>query len=310
MKKFFSLILSMSMILGMVTVTYAKTGDILGYAKYTDISAYINHYPITSYNINDYTAIVAEDLRNYGFNVVWDGENRSLSITKNSDATQITPYGTVYKYSAKAGQNSFPYLQTDIVTYVNGSAVESFNIDGKTCVYMDALSSYGDVIWVPEIRAIKMWISDLPQTTYQPLADISTTNKPTISVPYTNDTNKSSISATELKDLMEWINTGLKYENNSIRCCSSYTKYGDSSFKRLFDESNNGAIRCYENAYNIAQNYTETDELAYYINQMLHIHRSMNSTGVTRLDTNGYIGKFQTITDYAKKILDMLENLI
>ncbi len=129
----------------MITTTYAKTGDVLGYAKYTDISAYINHYPITSYNINDYTAVVAEDLRNYGFNVEWNGENRSLFITKNADATQITPYGTVYKHSAKAGQNSFPYLQTDIVTYVNGSKVDSFNIDGRTCIYIDALSPYGEV---------------------------------------------------------------------------------------------------------------------------------------------------------------------
>ena len=159
------------MILGMITVTYAKTGDILGYAKYTDISAYINHYPITSYNINDYTAVVAEDLRNYGFNVVWDGENRDLFITRNFDATQIIPYGTVYKYSAKAGKNSFPYLETDINTYVNGNKVESFNIDGKTCLYIDALAPYGEVAWVPEIRAIKLWIKNLPIKDYAPIEE-------------------------------------------------------------------------------------------------------------------------------------------
>ena len=174
-KKFFSLVLSISMMLEMVTVTYAKTGDVIGYAKYTDISAYINHYPIISYNINDYTAVVAEDLRNYGFNVVWDGENRSLSITKNTDATQITPYGTVYKYSAKAGENSFPYLQTDIVAYVDGNKVESFNIDGKTCIYIDALAPYGEVVWVPEIRAIKLWIEDLPIKDYEPIEEIPMT---------------------------------------------------------------------------------------------------------------------------------------
>lgn len=171
MKKLFCLILSVSMILGMATVSYAKTGDVLGYAKYTDISAYINHYPITSYNINDYTAIVVEDLRNYGFDVVWDGENRSLYVTKNSAATQITPYGEIYKYSSMAGQNSFPYLQTDIVTYIDGQKVESFNIDGKTCIYIDALSPYGEVVWTPEIRAIKLWIEGLPIRDYAPIKE-------------------------------------------------------------------------------------------------------------------------------------------
>lgn len=151
--------------------TFARTGDIIGYAKYTDISAYINHYPITSYNINDYTAVIAEDLRNYGFNVIWNGNDRSLSITRNNNANEITPYGTIYKYSEKAGQNSFPYLETDIVTYINGQKVDSFNINGQTCVYIDDLAPYGEVVWVPEIRAIKMWISDLPTTEYVPLAD-------------------------------------------------------------------------------------------------------------------------------------------
>ena len=179
MKKLVSLLLSVSFIFATFTTAFAKTGDVIGYAKYTDISAYINHYPITSYNINDYTAVVAEDLRNYGFNVEWNSDSRSLFITKNDTATQITPYGTVYRYSAKAGQKSFPYLQTDIITYVNGNQVESFNIDGKTCVYIDSLAPYGEVAWVPEIRAIKLWIESLPIKDYEPIEE-----EPTIEGSY------------------------------------------------------------------------------------------------------------------------------
>lgn len=148
------------------SVASAKSGDIIGYAKYSDISAYINHYPITSYNINDNTSVVAEDLQNYGFSAEWNDETRSLSITRNNDAKQITPYGTVYKYSYKVGQNSYPYLETDITTYVNGQKVESFNIDGKTCIFMNDLASYGEIIWVPEVRALKMWVENLPIQTY------------------------------------------------------------------------------------------------------------------------------------------------
>ena len=163
--------LSVSFIFGMFTTSYAKTGDIIGYAKYTDISAYINHYPITSYNINDYTAVVAEDLRNYGFNVEWNGDNRSLNIYRNYSATAITPYGEVYKNSSKLGQNALPYLETDIATYVNGNKVESFNIDGKTIIFFEDLKPYGEVVWVPELRAIKMWITDLPTKDYAPIKE-------------------------------------------------------------------------------------------------------------------------------------------
>lgn len=167
MKKRITQILILTLTLTNIhSVASAKSGDIIGYAKYSNISAYINHYPITSYNINDNTAVVAEDLQNYGFNAEWNGETRSLSITKNIDAKSITPYGTVYKYSYKAGQNSYPYLETDITTYVNGQRVESFNIDGKTCIFMDDLAPYGEVVWVPEVRALKMWIEDLPMQTY------------------------------------------------------------------------------------------------------------------------------------------------
>lgn len=172
MKKILTKILVLAVGLsGIQTSAFAKNGDIIGYAKYSDIAAYINHYPITSYNIKDNTVVVAEDLQNYGFNAEWNGEKRSLSITRNTDMKKITPYGTVYKYSNQAGQNSYPYLETDITAYVNGERVESFNIDGKTCIYLNDLVPYGEVVWVPEVRALKMWIEDLPMQNYSALSE-------------------------------------------------------------------------------------------------------------------------------------------
>lgn len=182
MKRIINFLLCIIMaITSLSTVVFAKTGDVIGYAKYSDISAYINHYPIASYNINGYTAIVVEDLQRYGFNTEWDGVNRTLSVTRSTDKT-ISGTGTVYKYASKAGQNSFAYVETDIVTYVNGLPVESFNIDGRTCIYMDALAPYGEVVWAPEVRAIKLWISDLPMKDYAPLKDAADASVPTTTV--------------------------------------------------------------------------------------------------------------------------------
>ena len=172
MKRIITKIMCIAIMLAILqNIAEAKVGDVIGYTKYSDISAYINHYPITSYNINGYTAVVAEDLRNYGFNVEWNGDERSLKITRNTAAKAITPYGRVYKYSSKSGQDAFPYLESDIVTYVNRQRVDSFNINGNTCVYMEALKPYGEVVWVPEARALKMTIDGLPMTDYKAIEE-------------------------------------------------------------------------------------------------------------------------------------------
>ncbi len=168
MKKIVTLFLLFSMLATMLlpSTAFAESGDVLGHATYTDISAYINHYPITSYNINGYTAVVAEDLNYYGFEVVWDDVTRTLCITRNYATTEISPAEQVYNYSSVAGRDSLPYLETDVKTYVSGNLVESFNINGKTCIFMDSLAPYGEVVWVPEIRAIKLWIEGLPMQDY------------------------------------------------------------------------------------------------------------------------------------------------
>lgn len=205
MKKIITKILILTLILGNVQgVASAKSGDIIGYAKYSNISAYINHYPITSYNINDNTVVVAEDLQNYGFNTEWNGETRSLSITRNNDAKKITPYGTIYKYSNQAGQNSYPYLETDIAAYINGKKVESFNIDGKTCIYMNDLEPYGEVVWVPEVRALKMWIEDLPMKSYSALPEAPVPVASTVS-SVTGVSQGSSSVIQALKDCERYV---------------------------------------------------------------------------------------------------------
>lgn len=173
MRKNITILLIISFIISTLipTTIFAGNGDIIGYAKYTDISAYINNYPITSYNINDYTAVVAEDLVNYGFDVAWNGGERTLSVSRNPSACSIKPCKDVYKYSSVAGKNSYAYLETDIKTYVNGEIAESFNIDGETCIFIDALAPYGEVSWYPDSREIKLQIDELPTKDYEAIEE-------------------------------------------------------------------------------------------------------------------------------------------
>ncbi len=55
-------------------------GDDVGDVLATDIKAYVQGKPIRSMNIDGYTAVVAEDLRQYGFDVVWTPADRKVTI--------------------------------------------------------------------------------------------------------------------------------------------------------------------------------------------------------------------------------------
>jgi len=174
LKKKISMLLSVILCVSMFTITgvSAKNGDVIGHTVYTDIVAYINHYPIQSYNMDGYTVVIAEDLANYGFNVSWNADSKRINITRNSSATAITPYGTLYQTRpSQVGKKAEDVLSTDITAYVNGSYVNSYNVGGKTVIRFEDLSPYGEVDWVPDVRAIKMWINDLPVTDYAPLPE-------------------------------------------------------------------------------------------------------------------------------------------
>ncbi|MDD6484506.1 MAG: hypothetical protein PUF72_08020 [Clostridiales bacterium] len=266
MKRILCLILSVGAIFGMFKTSYAKTGDILGYAKYTDISAYINHYPIKSYNINDYTAIVAEDLNNYGFDVVWDETNRTLSVTRGSTNT-IEGTSNVYKYSYKAGQNSIAYVETDVVTYLNGQKVESFNIGGQTCIYIDALSVCGEVSWVPEARAIKLWISDLPVKDYAAVEEV-----PTI-VMYSSDGRTIIVEKSEVEAYKA---VGWYTEPVYTMCNGSYSGGGTQIPGSIYFIGQWHAIitNATANSMNLAFGQSESD---YHIDNMI-LYRQENGS--------------------------------
>jgi len=109
----------------------------------TDVKAYINNAFIPSVNYKNYTYIIAEDLSDYGFNVVWDGIERTLKISRNTtkEISSLSSSNTSETYSIES---------TDIKTYLYDSVsdsyelIESYNIDGETIV---KFSDIGDAVW-------------------------------------------------------------------------------------------------------------------------------------------------------------------
>ena len=161
MKKLISMLLICIMVMSLST--YAKVGDVVGQALNTDIVAYINNYAIPSFAVNGQSCVVAEDLRNFGFDVTWDGENRSLSITKSKN---VTPHiMTQLEFAKTAPKGSFfaDVLETDIVTYAEGIKVPSYAINGYTMVPMEELTMLGEVVWNPELWILEMKVNGLPE---------------------------------------------------------------------------------------------------------------------------------------------------
>lgn len=165
MKKLFALICAMCLCASLCVGASAAFRKI-GYTLYTDIVATIDGHPIRSYNIDGYTAVVAEDLRGYGFSVLWDGTARTLRIARAMrDGERVTPE-TWPDYSPgrlthRIGSRAKAIYDTDIKTYIAGELEpDSFNVNGETLVWVDDLAHFGKVVWHPDERVIALTLGD------------------------------------------------------------------------------------------------------------------------------------------------------
>ena len=158
MKKTIAVIITILML--MSVPVYA---DVIDWVLYTDIKAYINDVEISSFNIHNETAVVVEDLANYGFKVVWDSEARTLSVTRDASkavAGMKTSSASV-PTGGKNGDRAMPVYSTDIKTYLDGNLTESYNVGGLTIVYVNDLAElYSSAyVWDGDARTLSMTLS-------------------------------------------------------------------------------------------------------------------------------------------------------
>lgn len=147
-------------VLGLVSANSVKASNITGYTLYTDIVASINDYSIASFNIDGYTAVVAEDLANYGFDVEWNPNERAVYITRGAYNTVASTYVAPIVSESLVGKKAYNILSTDIKAYINGNLVTSYNIGGRTIVYFDDLGVFGDITYSEFYRILELDISD------------------------------------------------------------------------------------------------------------------------------------------------------
>lgn len=121
----------------------AQVGDVVGSIYTTDIVASVDDMPIKSYNIGGKTAIVVEELREYGFYVDWRPDERLL-VVKTEYKPQTSP---VYTHvNNTPGKPVGSIYETDIRVTINGIEIPSFNLGGTTAVAIE------DIVDLPEER--------------------------------------------------------------------------------------------------------------------------------------------------------------
>lgn len=172
-----SLIAVLTLFSSVSVVSAANVGDVIGYTMYTDIIASINNHNIESFNIDGYTGVVAEDLRNYGFDVQWVPESKALYITRGTTNTVASTYVAYKPFARFLGNKRKDILFTDIKCYINGTEVQSYNIDGRTIINFNDLQAFGVVTYNNDTRKIDLTVSDglavRPDSWYQNLPKIT-----------------------------------------------------------------------------------------------------------------------------------------
>ncbi|NLB17019.1 MAG: hypothetical protein GX827_09485 [Clostridiales bacterium] len=166
-KQFAALVLALIMLAGLPQVIFAapKVGDVVDYVLHTDIVTYINGLPIRSYNIKGYTAVIVEELADYGFYVVWYGNERKLTVIRLDSIPVVGGY-TPEKNTQPIGSKAMPVYFTDIVTYLDGEKVDSYNVGGRTIIYVDDLAKFyaKDYVWDPNARTLSLTLKGAAPT--------------------------------------------------------------------------------------------------------------------------------------------------
>ena len=144
-------------IMNNIKMPFPQNGEPIGDVLYSDITAYINGNAIPTSVINGKTLVTVEDLARYGFDVVWNKNDRTLKVELNKNK-KINPLPVVKDITHKSGTFKCKYVYTDIKTYLSGEVVESFAINGVTLIDFELLAKYGSLKWDGKAREIRLVI--------------------------------------------------------------------------------------------------------------------------------------------------------
>lgn len=137
MKRVISFCLVMVAVM-MLIVPVAGASAVAGKIYSTDILAYVDGMPVPSYNIGGKTVVSAEGLRDYGFAVTWNADDRNLTVSTRR-LPDTAPVSSVKRGSV--GRVVGNVYKTDISVFVNGLLFPAYNIGGETMLALEDLGA-------------------------------------------------------------------------------------------------------------------------------------------------------------------------
>ena len=147
MKKLITLLLIFIIKLGMCA---NASSDISAY--YTDIKSYVNLSAIPSVNINGQTYVLVEELGKYGFEVIWNESDRTLTV---NEGTYI-PHDELITEDTSVGELAFHALETDIRLIIKDTTFPCLWSEKGIITHFDNIGLFGSVRWYDKERKIRL----------------------------------------------------------------------------------------------------------------------------------------------------------
>ncbi|MBE7045812.1 MAG: hypothetical protein E7396_00165 [Ruminococcaceae bacterium] len=226
MKRVIGILLMLIMTMGMC----ANAASDLG-AYYTDIKSYINISAIASVNINGETYVLVEELDKYGFEVVWNEAERTLTVNEG----EYIPHDELIKDEAIPGEFSFNARETDIRLIIKGTSLPCLWSEKGIITHFDNLGLFGTVRWYDKERKIRLttgvyeYYVNFPDTVnfcFEEFPDVPTpeaVGAPKYETKYADDELSGVIYAYQRKNItkemydayiMHLVNSGFNYRGN------------------------------------------------------------------------------------------------
>ena len=137
-RKIFITSAAAAMILAAPAAVRAANGDIAGTLYTTDILTEVDGKPIKSYSLDGETLIALEDLKDYGFEVYYNDNVRSVFVTRTGVAD---PSFSPYIERGIVGSTAGYYYESDIRAFVNGKEIEAYSLDGKMVAKVELIGT-------------------------------------------------------------------------------------------------------------------------------------------------------------------------
>ncbi len=157
---------------------FAAANDKYGSIYYTDMRVFMNGVEMPTFVYNGaetHALIVAEDLKDYGFDVSYD-ENTNTVTAKYNPSKGVTPI-PLESYKGKNGQKAYTIINSPVKVVIDDGETkheiaETYNIGGYVCISAGEFRDIYDFEWNSAENAAYIKAADkTPEPTAAPTAE-------------------------------------------------------------------------------------------------------------------------------------------